>query len=192
MPCYPWKPGTDEQTNELDDLTKSIQCHEVEYRAALTAENDALNDAKTLFDDDGEAAELRTLRGKVSVTRYAQAAIEGRQAMNGAEAEFNAALGAGADAFPLILLAGAEPEKRATTDTDTATRPRPWLDRLLAETMAAYLGISFQSVDPGIASYPVTTAGASGAQRGAHRSGNSNGLDCGRDGTETEPQRDSS
>lgn len=63
------------------------------------------------------------------------------------------------------MLAGEEPEKRATTDTDTTTTPRPWLDRLLAESLASYLGISFTSVDPGVASFPVTTAGATGAQR---------------------------
>ena len=157
---------TDEQTNELDDLTKNIQRHEVEYRAAVVAEDAALDDARDLFDDDGEKAELRQLRGKVSVSNYTKAAIEGRQAASGAEAEFNAALNIGADAFPLLLLAGAEPEKRATSDVDTSVSPRPWLDRLLAESMAAYLGISFQSVSPGIASYPITTAGATGAQRG--------------------------
>ena len=161
--------GKDEKSeaeiNELDSLTKSIQAHEIEFRAALTAENAALDDAKTLFDDDGEKAELRQLRGKVSVGNYAKLAIEGRTA-NGAELEFNQALNCGADAFPLILLAGAEPEKRATSDTDTAVKPRPWLDRLLADSMSAHLGITFTSVDPGVASFPITTAGATGAQRG--------------------------
>ena len=154
------------EINELDDLTKSVQGLEVEFRAAMTAEDSAVDDAKDLFGDDGEKAELRQLRDKVSVSNYTKAAIEGRQAASGAELEFNQALNIGADGFPLILLAGKEPEKRTTSDTDTAVRPRPWLDRLLADTMAAYLGISFTSVDPGVASYPVTTAGATGAQRG--------------------------
>ena len=154
------------EINELDDLTKSVQGLEVEFRAAMTAEDSAVDDAKDLFGDDGEKAELRQLRDKVSVSNYTKAAIEGRQAASGAELEFNQALNIGADGFPLILLAGQEPEKRTTSDTDTAVRPRPWLDRLLADTMAAYLGISFTSVDPGVASYPVTTAGATGAQRG--------------------------
>ena len=156
---------SEEQVNELDALTKAMTTHEIEYRAAVTAENTALDDARDLFDDDGEKAELRQLRGKVSVASYTRNAIEGR-ASGGAELEFNAALNIGADKFPLILLAGEEPEMRTKTDTDTSTRPRPWLDRLLADSMAAYLGINFTSVDPGVANYPMTSAGATGAQRG--------------------------
>ena len=65
--------------------------------------------------------------------------------------------------FPLRLLAPAE--ERATTNTDTTVRPLRWLDRLFAETAAMRLGVTFDSVAPGVASYPVTTAGAAGAQR---------------------------
>ena len=43
---------------------------------------------------------------------------------------------------------------------------RRWLDRLFADTAAAALGISFESVPSGTASYPVTTAGADPVQRG--------------------------
>ena len=46
-----------------------------------------------------------------------------------------------------------------------ATQPRTWLDRLFAETAAMRLGITMESVPVGSASYPVTTAGASAAQR---------------------------
>ena len=157
---------TEEQTNELDSLSKEMRTTEIEFRAAVTAESTALDDAKDLFDDDGETLELRSIRKRVSVSNYAQIAIEGRSAANGAEGEFNAALHIGANKFPLLLLAGAEPEKRMTTDIDTAVMPRPWLDRLLAESMAAHLGISFTSVDPGVASYPYTQSGGTGAQRG--------------------------
>ena len=157
---------TEEQTNELDSLSKEMRTTEIEFRAAVTAESTALDDARDLFDDDGETLELRSIRKRVSVSSYTQAAIEGRSAANGAELEFNQALHIGADKFPLLLLAGAEPEKRMTTDIDTAVKPRPWLDRLLAESMAAHLGISFTSVDPGVASYPYTQSGGTGAQRG--------------------------
>ena len=46
------------------------------------------------------------------------------------------------------------------------TTPRTWLDRLFAETAAMRLGITMESVPTGAASFPVTTAGASAAQRG--------------------------
>ena len=80
----------------------------------------------------------------------------------------NAAVGIGANRFPLELLAPPErrAEDRATTDADTMTVPRTWLDRLFAETAAMRLGITMESVPAGSASFPVTTAGASAAQRG--------------------------
>ena len=40
-----------------------------------------------------------------------------------------------------------------------------WVDQLFAESLAMYLGITFQSVMPGVSAHPVTTAGATGAQR---------------------------
>ena len=154
------------ELNELDSLTKAVQGHEIEFRAALTAEDAALNDAKDLFGDDGEAAEIRQLRGRATLHNYVLSALE-RRAPDGIESELNAALGiTQSNRFPLFLLAGKEPEKRATSDTDTSVDARPWLDRLFAETAAAYLGISFTSVSPGVANYPITTAGGAGAQRG--------------------------
>ena len=162
--------GKDERSeteiNELDDLTKSVQGLEVEFRAALTAEDAALNDAKALFGDDGQGAEIRQLRGRATLQNYVLSALEHR-GPSGVEGELNAALGISqSNRFPLVLLAGKEPEKRATSDTDTSVDARPWLDRLFAETAAAYLGISFTSVSPGVANYPITTAGGAGAQRG--------------------------
>ena len=89
------------------------------------------------------------------------AAIEQRAA-DGAEAEYNAARGIAGNRFPLEMLAPPL-EPRATTDT--ATTPRRWLDRLFAGTASERVGITMESVPAGIASFPVTTAGASEAQR---------------------------
>ena len=156
---------TDEETNRLDALTKQIQRNETEFRAAVTAENVALDDAADLFGDDGEAVELRQLRGKVKLQNYIIAATESRAA-RGAESEYNQALDIGGNQFPLSLLAPAPAvEQRTTTNTDGAANQQSWLDRLFADTAAAYLGINFQSAGPGKAAFPVTTAGASAAQR---------------------------
>ena len=46
------------------------------------------------------------------------------------------------------------------------TTPRRWLDRLFAGTASAACGITMESVAPGVASFPVTTAGPSAAARG--------------------------
>ena len=57
-------------------------------------------------------------------------------------------------------------ETRATTDTDTQTTPRRWIDRLFAGTAAERVGVTMESVPAGVASFPITSAGASAAQRG--------------------------
>ena len=44
--------------------------------------------------------------------------------------------------------------------------PRRWLDRLFSDTAAMYLGVTFESVEPGVASFPVTSAGGTPVQRG--------------------------
>ena len=71
---------------------------------------------------------------------YVAAATEQRSA-DGAEAEYNAAIGIAGNRFPLELLAppeqrAARDETRATTDADIQTMPRRWLDRLFAGTAA--------------------------------------------------------
>ena len=76
----------------------------------------------------------------------------------------HAARGIAGNRFPLEMLAPPL-ETRATTDTDTATTPRRWLDRLFAGTAAERVGITMESVPAGVASFPVTTGGASAAQR---------------------------
>ena len=101
---------------------------------------------------------------------YVAAAIEQRST-DGAEAEYNAALGIAGNRFPLILLAppehrGARAEDREATGVDTATQPRTWLDRLFAGTAAEAVGVSMESVPVGKSSHPVTTMGATAAQRG--------------------------
>ena len=148
---------TTEERAEMDALTKRLQEIEVEYRAAVVEEE--TREVRT--EGNPEDRELRELRGRVRVGSYLGAALEMR-AVDGAEAEFNQHRGIGLDRFPLELLA---PEVRATTNTDSATMQQSWLDRLFADTAAMRLGISMRSVPAGVASYPVTTAGASAAQR---------------------------
>ena len=160
---------TDEVRAEADKLTGEFATAETQHRAALVAES---TEARAAADDfaagngDGEAAEVRALRGRVRIGEYVGAAIDQRMA-EGAESELNAALGMRGNAFPLSLLAPAPVEARATTDTDSQTNQSGrWLDRLFAGTAAERIGITMESVAPGVASFPVTTAGASAAQRG--------------------------
>ena len=159
----------DEIRGEADRLATEYKGAETQHRSALIAEGEEQRAAADGFangNGDGEAAEVRALRGRVRIGEYVSAAVDQRVA-EGAEAELNAALGMRGNAFPLSLLAPAPVEARATTDTDSQTNQSGrWLDRLFAGTAAGRIGISMESVAPGVASFPVTTAGASAAQRG--------------------------
>ena len=167
---------TDETRAELDTIETGTPDLERQIRAATSAveteesEQRAAGDAGDAPAGDAEDRERAELRGKARMGRYVQAAIEMRS-VDGAEGELNAAVGIGANRFPLELLAPPErrvarTEDRETTAADIQTMPRTWLDRLFAETAAMRLGITMESVPAGSASFPVTTAGASAAQRG--------------------------
>ena len=160
----------DEERGELDRIEAGWPDLERQLRAAqIAADNEeseqrAAGEAGRQPETDAENRERAELRRKVRLVGYVTAAVEQRAA-DGAEAEYNQALGIAGNRFPLELLAPPV-EHRATTDTDTATIPRRWLDRLFAGTAAAHLGITMESVPAGVASFPITTAGASAAQRG--------------------------
>ena len=160
---------TDETRQELDALENGTPDLERQLRAARTAveteeqEQRAAGASARAPEGDAEDRERAELRGRVRLSGYVAAAVEQRSA-DGAEAEYNAALGIAGNRFPLEMLAPVE--TRATTDTDTTTTPRRWLDRLFSGTAAERVGITMESVSPGVASFPITTAGASAAQRG--------------------------
>ena len=160
---------TEDVLSESDRLTAEYREKETQHRAALVGEADETRAAADDFnagEGDGEAAEVRALRGRARIGEYVGAAIDQRMA-EGAEAELNAALKMRGNAFPLSLLAPAPVEARATTDTDSQTNQSGrWLDRLFAGTAAERIGVTMESVAPGVASFPVTTMGATAAQRG--------------------------
>jgi len=161
---------SDEQRAELDRIEEGTPDLERQIRAATIAveteeaEQREVGAAARQPEGDAEARERAELRGRVRLGNYVGAAIEQRSA-DGAELEYNQALGIAGNRFPLELLAPPV-ETRATTDTDTATMPRRWLDRLFAGTAAERVGVTMESVPAGVASFLVTTAGASAAQRG--------------------------
>ena len=114
---------------------------------------------------DAEARELVELRERVSLGPYVAAAMAGAPIMAGPELEYNEHLGLPANYFPLELLAGGL-EMRAARDGDGEGNQATWLDRVIRDTAAARLGVTFPSVPHGVAAFPVMTAGGSGAQRG--------------------------
>ena len=158
---------------DLDKLTKRALALEVEMRAAVvageeTAEETAEETTTETTEEDAEARELRELEERVEFAPYVRAAVRGR-GVDGAELEYNAALGMDADRFPLELLTrdlDAELETRAAIDGDGRTNQGSWIDRLFADTAAQRLGITMPSVGAGVSAYPVITSDAAPAQRG--------------------------
>lgn len=147
---------TEEEQSEMRSLTTALPDLEAKWRAAVMLEQ--AQETRP----DGESNELRQLEENVSIARYLGAAIEQRS-VSDAELEYNQALNIPGNRFPLALLA--PEEHRTTTDAESGVMQQSWLDRLLAGTAAERIGVSMRSVPTGVASYPVTTAGATGAQR---------------------------
>lgn len=152
----------DESRERLDALPGEIADTERQLRAAKLA-CDHEDRESIVSDDTGEGAELREIRSRARVGAYVAAAMETRAVREGAELEFNQALKIPDNELPLELLA---PEQRATTNVESGVTQGTWLDRLFADTAAMHVGVTFQSASPGVLSVPVTTAGASAAQRG--------------------------
>ena len=152
-----------------DELTREVRSLEVQYRSAVTEEDAETKEVENLHVDDlsSEERELRSLEDKAHFSDYLSAAMEMRSVTDGAALELNQALNIGLMKFPIMKLAPsiAELEQRQTTDVDTSTVPRSWVDRLFYQSAAARLGITFESVSAGVASYPVTVTGGTGGQR---------------------------
>ena len=156
---------TPEVRAEVDNLESAAPDLERQLRACRAAMEDA--DVASIVDTGADAPETRAerkLRGRVRLSSYISAAVGGR-GVDGAERELNQHLALDTDAFPLDLLAG-EPEMRATTSAEASVNQTQWVDRLFSDTAAARVGVTFKSVSPGVESVPVTTAGATFAQRG--------------------------
>ena len=149
---------------DLEKLTTEYRAADVRKAAAIITEAAELDAARAAGDLSVEQRELDGIGRNLQFGNYVSAAVEMRAA-DGAEAEYNAGIGMSARQFPLAMLAPTRVQMRATTNVDGQANQNAWLDRLFADSAAARLGISMESVPPGQAVYMTTTAGATGAQR---------------------------
>ena len=147
----------------LENLTAQAKRLEVEYRAALTLHEESAQPDRV---DTPEGRELNELRSRVNFGEYVAAALSGRGIIAGPELEYNRHLNIREDYFPLDLLALDLPETRAARDGDAQANQQTWVDRVFQPSAATALGVTFRSVDPGVAAVPVTTAGGAPVQRG--------------------------
>ena len=154
---------TDTYGDDLGKLTKEVRSLETDVGAAIAAGDDKVEEVATK--DTPEGKEYRELRASVGFGRYVSAAMGGHGVSNGPELELNQPLKIADGYFPMELLAG-KPETRAIIDVDAGASQGTWLDRVFRGTAAENVGISFRPVPPGVAAYPVTTAGGAPQQRG--------------------------
>ena len=155
---------TDTYADDRDKLTKEVRSLETDVGAAIAAGDDEVKEVATK--DTPEGKEYRELRSSVDFGRYVSAAMGGHGVTNGPELELNQHLNIQDGYFPMELLAGDQPEVRAARDGDAQASQGTWLDRVFHGTAAERVGISFRPVAPGVATFPVTTAGGDPQQRG--------------------------
>lgn len=166
---------TDDQLEEMRKLGSEYGGLEVRYRSLLTADDGADDaDGADQGGDDGdegdddapdaEERERRKLAGAVELRAYLAAAVEGRD-LDGAEREFNAALGVRGAGVQVPWEALAPPvEERADTATnlsgDIVSRNlQPILGRVFERSIAAFLGVQMPMASVGARYYPVFSTG---------------------------------
>ena len=149
----------------LDDLTDEVRAEGAklreEYETLETRSQFAILAGETVTEarEDGEGAEVRSLRRRARVGDFVAAALTGR-AVRGASGEYSHALGLDGR-LPLDLL---EPERRPETravtpgpSNETITSTRPTVPYAFERTDAAALGVRMPTVSPGEAHFPALT-----------------------------------
>ena len=157
--------ATEPDTEAIEKLTGEIRATDALLVAQKVLEPEPKPEVTTATAETAEERALVELRSNVQFGRYVSAALAGMPVMGGSELEYNQHLGIAANFFPTELLACGL-EHRAARDGDAEGNQGTWLDRVVAETAAARLGVTFPMVAPGVQAYPVMSAGAAGVQRG--------------------------
>ena len=165
--------ASDDDKTKLAEHRSTLDRLETEYRDAVKAEDTETRQRGE--QDDGEAAEFRSLAGKVRLGRYLMEAARGKE-LGGEtpEGELRSALGLPVGIAPWAAFdpgekrsADAGDEKRADAATAAPTSIQAEQDailgRVFAPTAAAFMGVSTRDVSFGDAVYPVLTAGQDAA-----------------------------
>ena len=147
---------TDEVKAEAGTLSVEFADLETRHQAAILAEDPEPDpDPNADPAPDAETRERLELRGKARVGDFVAAALTA-QGVQGASAEYAAAVGV-AGRMPLELLEAQDaPEERAVTPNpadETVSAVRPTVPFAFARTDAAALGISMPMQAPGEAHY---------------------------------------
>lgn len=167
---------TEEQKTEIDTLRSEYETLEVRFRGLVTADNtgeynpfegDAPQEQRAEDAGDGEARELAKLEGRLELRAYLSAAVEGRSDVDGAEREFNEALGVRGGAGIQVPWAAVAPPVEHRVDAATnlsgdivAKNVEPILGRVFEQSVAMWLGVTMPMASVGQRTYPVFATGA--------------------------------
>lgn len=146
----------EDHAEALKTLTAELQAHEVEYRAALTAEGDAVS----VTEDEAEP-DRADLEKRASVANIVSGIMSGK-GTDGAEAELQAEMGLDGDAVPLALLGV---EQRAAVEhrtagqspapADVGASQQPIIPAVWPQAAASFLGVEQPTVPVGDATFTV-------------------------------------
>ena len=152
---------SDDENAELRALTTEGTAIEPEIRAAMVADQAAVDDATRAAGNvpDAETRERQRLAEGAHVGEFIARAVN-RQGLEGREAEVAAAFGC-PGMLPLPLFDVDRPEARAVTPGVTAVQQAaPTVPFAFERSAAAALGFQFPMVGQGQANYPVVSTGA--------------------------------
>ena len=154
--------------DEMDSLTAEYRQLESKYRVALIKESTEIEETPT-GDLDSEKRESRAMELQLETRAYIGALLSD-SALTGKEAEFNASLGISGGGGGIVQMPWASllsPEARAelaetraatVAPTDAAMQTRSILGRILANSAAAYLGVSSPLAGVGDVNFPIITS----------------------------------
>lgn len=150
--------------DQLATLTAEMQAHEVEYRAALTAEDVTVTETT----EDPERVDLEQ---RASVANIVSGIMSGR-GTTGPEAELQAELGLAGDQVPLALLeTRAAVEHRTAGQTpapaDVGASQQPIIPAVWPQAAATFLGVEQPTVPVGDATFTVLSTSLAAGQPAA-------------------------
>ena len=155
---------TDDDRTTLANIDKRMQEMQVEIRAAIHLDEKSTIETRT---EDNEDREIRSLKEKVKLTDYVSEALTDKP-VDGAARELRSALLGDLDGsmlpetglVPIELLETRADAVTPVADSAVSTgSSASILQRVFTRSVAARLGVSMPTVQPGQAHYPVLLTG---------------------------------
>ena len=151
---------TDDMKTEINSLMEDQAALEPKLRAAITAEQEAIESRN---DGTSEDTKLDDLRKRASVSEYIRQAVSGQQ-LDGACRELNDELkivpvrGQGGGVLMPVEQLALRASNTSTTAADAdETQRRPIFSRLFARGVMEAMGVRLDSVPVGLIEYPILT-----------------------------------